>query len=208
MIAIAKRRSRATTHARFEAMLPAIRAYARRSFRSTNPELREELIAEVVANAFCAYQGLVERGKEQVAHPTPLAMYAIRQVRCGRRVGAKLNIRDVSSRHAQRAKGIMLGRLEKFDEATGEWREILVEDRRAGPAEIAAARIDVADWFRSLGRQKRRVAKLLASGETTGCAAVTYCPSSRSGTSYHHILTRLSPEAPAKVRPSQSKATA
>jgi len=174
MIAIAKRRTHSTNEAGFEAMLPAIRASARRAFQSANPEAREELIAETVANAFCAYLRLVERGKEEVAHPTPLALYAIRQVRSGRRVGAKLNIRDVSSRYSQLAKGITVERLEKLDEAAGEWREVLVEDRHAGPAETAAARIDVAAWFRSLGRTKRRIAQTLARGETTGKVAQTF----------------------------------
>jgi hypothetical protein len=168
MIAFAKRRSPTTVHARFETMLPAIRAYARRAFQSVGPEAREELIAETVANAFCAYLRLVERGKEEVAHPTPLAMFAIRQIRSGRRVGARLNIRDVSSRHAQRTKGIVVERLEKFDAAAGEWREVLVEDRRAGPADTAAVRIDVATWFSSLPGRQRRIAHELAQGETTG----------------------------------------
>ena len=124
-----------------------------------------------MANAFAAFTRLVERGKEDVARPTPLAWYAIRQVRTGRRVGAKLNIRDVTSRYAQLAKGIVVERLDKFDQQNGEWREALVEDRHAGPAETAAARIDVAAWFRSLSRKKRRVARKLARGETTGTVA-------------------------------------
>jgi hypothetical protein len=81
----------------------------------------------------------------------------IRQVCSGRCVGAKLNIRDVSSRHAQVTKGIVLERLDKFDAEEGEWREALVEDRHAGPAQTAAARIDVAAWFLSLARKKRRI---------------------------------------------------
>lgn len=171
MIAIAKRRSPPTTHARFEAMLPAIRAYAHRAFRSFGPEARDELVAETVANAFCAYQRLVDQGREAIAHAMPLAMFAVRQVRAGRRVGGKLNVRDVSSRHAQRIKGIIIERLDQFDPEKGQWREVLVENRRAGPAETAAARIDVAAWFRSLTRRDRWIAWELARGETTGATA-------------------------------------
>jgi hypothetical protein len=160
-----------TSHAGFERMLPKIREQARHAFRAARPELKEELIAETIANAFCAFVRLVERGKEDITYATPLAGYAIRQVCAGRCVGTKLNVRDVSSRHAQRTKGISVERLDQFDAAEGEWREALVEDRKAGPAETAAARIDVAAWFRSLARKKRRIAQMLARGEGTGKVA-------------------------------------
>ena len=62
-------------------------------------------------------------------------------------------------------------RLDQFDAAEGEWREALVEDRKAGPAETAAARVEVAAWFRSLARKKRRIAQTLARGEGTGKVA-------------------------------------
>jgi hypothetical protein len=157
-----------TKHDKFLEMLPAIREQARLAFRSFDPEAKEELIAEVVANAFCAYERLVQRGKEDVAHATPLAWYAIKQVRSGRRVGSKLSGRDVMSPANHR---ITVEQLDQFDQKNGEWKEALVEDKHAGPADTAAARIDVADWFRSLGRTKRRIAKLLARGEGTGAVA-------------------------------------
>ena len=71
-------------------------------------------------------------------------------------------------------KGIHVERLDQFDRETGEWREILVEDRQAGPAETAAARIDVTAWFRLLPTRSRRIAKALARGETTSDAAQTF----------------------------------
>jgi hypothetical protein len=49
------------------------------------------------AGAYCAFARLVERGKAELAHPTPPARYAVRPARGGRRVGAKLTIRDASS---------------------------------------------------------------------------------------------------------------
>ena len=167
----AARQLSSATQDRFVAMLPSIRAQARVAFCRHNPEAQEELVAEVVANAFCAFHRLVQRGRAEVAHPTPLAVFAIKQVCCGRRIGGKLNVRDVCSRHAQLTKGILVERLDEFDLQDGGWRVALVEDRHAGPAETAAARIDVAAWLRSLGRQKRRIAKLLAKGETTKTVA-------------------------------------
>ena len=173
MIAIAKEARRrkkcppAWQH-RFLEMLPQIREQARVAFHAEKPEANEDLIAEVVANAYVAFVRLVERGKVELAYPTPLAQFAIRQIRSGRRVGCKLNIRDVSSRHAQLAKALTVQQLDQFDAEEGEWREVLVEDKHAGPAETAAARIDVAAWFRSLARRQRKIAQTLAQGETTG----------------------------------------
>lgn len=160
--------------ARFLAMLPRIREQASRAFRAARPEAKEELIAEIVANAYCAFVRLVARGREEFAYATPLAQYAIRQVRSGRRVGTKLNVRDVSSEYAQRVHGFTVERLDQFDAAEGEWREILVECRHAGPAETAAARLDTAAWLKSLGYRKRRIARALARGESTGKVAHMY----------------------------------
>jgi hypothetical protein len=47
----------------------------------------------------------------------------------------------------------------------------LIEDRRASPADLAASRIDFADWLRQLPARKRSMAELLASGEQTGSVA-------------------------------------
>ena len=171
MIARAKKNPRTSAalaiSARFLSLLPAIREQARFAFRKEDPERRQELTAEVVANCWAAFVRLVERGLIDVVYPTPLAGYAIKQVRDGRRVGAKLNVLDVSSEYAQRLKQITVERLDLYDEQKGEWREVLVEDHHAGPAETAAARIDIGEWFNRLPKHKRRIAKTLATGETT-----------------------------------------
>jgi hypothetical protein len=154
-------------HDRFLEMLPRIRSQASVAFRQLRPEHKAELIQEVLANAFVAFARLVRRGKANVAYATPLANYAIRQVLDGRQVGTKPNVNDVTSPYARAACGFVVERLDRFDTEEGEWREVLVEDRHAGPAEIAAARIDVAAWLRSLPARDRRIAKTLAMGETT-----------------------------------------
>ncbi|MEX1224392.1 MAG: hypothetical protein WEA31_07580 [Pirellulales bacterium] len=156
---------------RFLSMLPRIQRLARRAFRDCLSEQRDELVAEVVANSYCAFIRLVERDKQDVAFATPLANFAIRQVRCGRRVGAKLNVRDISSPHSQLVHDIYQVRLDRYNAKTGDWHEVLVEDRRASPADIAAVRIDFAAWLRSLPDRLRRIALFLASGETTSAAA-------------------------------------
>jgi hypothetical protein len=159
--------ARAQQNDRFLDMLPRIRSQARLAFRQLRPEHKEELVQEVVVNAYCAFVRLVHRGKAHVAFATPLANYAIRQVIAGRRVATKPSLRDVMSPQAHSADGIVVERLDVFDEEQCQWRQVLVEDRRAGPAEIAAARIDVAAWLRWLSPRSRRIAKTLAMGETT-----------------------------------------
>lgn len=174
MIARPKRKSpdsAASIRERFLCLLPMIDEQAHFAFRHEQSERRQELVAEVAANAFVAFVRLLERGLEAIIYPTPLAQYAIKQIRDGRRVGCKLNIRDVSSEYAQQAKHITVERLDRYDAESGQWTEILLEDRKAGPAETAAARMDIADWFSRLPKKKRRIAATLATGETTKRAA-------------------------------------
>ena len=97
-------------HAGFLAMLPKIRQQASLAFRGLPEVTREDLIEEVVVNALVAYRRLYELGKVELAYPTVLAMYGIRQVNEGRRVGSKLNVKDVSSEYCRQKKGFVLER--------------------------------------------------------------------------------------------------
>lgn len=174
MIASAKRMRQSAASvrdAKFLSLLPQIREQARFAFRGEGGERREELIAETIANCWTAFVRLVERGLIDAVYATPLAQFAIKQVRDGRRVGGKLNVRDVSSEYAQRTKHFKVERLDRFDERKDEWREVLIEDRHAGPSDTAASRIDISEWFASLPKHKRRVAETLARSETTKATA-------------------------------------
>jgi DNA-binding CsgD family transcriptional regulator len=158
-------------HVRFLAMLPQIRRQALAAFRNQRFEVREELIQEVIANCYRAWVLLVRRGKESVIYPTPLAQYAIRQVRGGRRVGGRLNLHDILSPQARRHYGITIERIDRRDLQDGVWNEQLVEDRKAGPAETAAARLDLSAWLHTLTKRNREIAKALSLGETTNAVA-------------------------------------
>ena len=175
MIARVKRptspRQTSARHAEFLAMLPAIRHSAQIAFRKLPPELRHDLIEEVVANSYVAFARLVERGQADRASASPLARYAIAQVRVGRRVGSRLRIGDALSTYAQYRKQFFVERLDHFSEEDGCWGEVLVEDKRATPADVAACRIDFASWLRLLPRRRRKIALALAGGETTSSAA-------------------------------------
>ena len=83
--------------------------------------------------------------------------------RMGRRVGSKSSVIDLTSPFGRSSRGIHVERLDE----QGSLRAALVEDRRAGPADIAAARIDVAAWFCAMPDGHRRIAQALAIGETT-----------------------------------------
>ena len=75
------------------------------------------------------------------------------------------------SRYAQQHKGFVVQRLDRFDEDEGQWQEVLIEDKTAGPADIARVRCDFSDWLKSLKCRDRRVAEFLANGETTTAAS-------------------------------------
>ena len=93
-------------HEVFLRMLPVIQRSASIAFRHLKAEAREEAVQDVTANALVAFVRLVERGKVDLAFPTVLARYGVSQFRSGRRVGTRLNVRDVMSPYAQRSKGI------------------------------------------------------------------------------------------------------
>lgn len=174
MIAICKEKKTKSVpawHASFLTLLPAIVRYASIAFGNLKPEAREEAVQEAVCNTLVAYHRLVELGKADLAYASVLARYAVAQVRSGRQVGGRLNGQDVLSPYASIRSGISVHRLDRFDRDEDGWQEIVVEDRQAGPADVAACRIDVADWLGTLSRRKRKIATTLASGETTKAAA-------------------------------------
>jgi hypothetical protein len=158
--------NRAAAELDFLEMLPSIRRVATYAFRHLRSAVREDLVAEVIANAFAAFRRLVARGKAALVYPTVLAKFAIRQVREGRRIGAKRNVLDVLSPYAQRRKGFSV---QPFSDVTkrSEWQELVVEDRRASPAEVAGFKIDFAAWLKRLKRLKQQVALRLVAGDTT-----------------------------------------
>jgi hypothetical protein len=151
----------------FLSLLPAIHNQVHFAFRKLPLAERHEAVHEGVCNALVAYQRLVQRGRQSLAYATPLARYAVRQVRDGRRVGTRQNINDVMSTHCQRPKGINIRPLLELDKRTGRWRDLLVEDRRTSPADIVALKLDFQQFLNSLAPRKRAITESLASGEPT-----------------------------------------
>jgi len=169
-----KEKPNTSWQSRFLQLLPAIRCHAQVRFRGLNAEVRADMVQEVIARALVDYCRLVEQDREHLASATPLARFAVAQVSCGRRVGGRLNIRDVSSPHCQRRHKLLIHSLTKANMTSDGWRDALVEDRRTGPAQIAAARIDFAEWLKTLPQRSQRLAKRLAAGESTSAAALRF----------------------------------
>ncbi len=158
-------------HTTFLAMLPAILRYAKASFRDLDPDAREDLVQECVANCCCAFARLVERGKQDVAFPTRLADFAVRQIKDGRRVGKKANAKDVYDIHAKVKGGYQLQYIGDPHEQCGGWREQLTDNRRTPVPDQAAFRIDFPQWLHSLSARDRRIVDELAAGERTSDVA-------------------------------------
>jgi DNA-directed RNA polymerase specialized sigma24 family protein len=173
MIAHVRPRPKSTPqwHAAFLAMLPAIIRYAKASFREFDPETREDLVQECIANCVVAFARLVERGKQSLGYPTVLAMYAVRQIKDGRRVGKKQNVRDVYDQHARVKGGYQLQYIGTPHEQCGGWKEQLVENDRTPVPDQAAFRIDFPEWLASLSARDRKITEQLAVGERTGTVA-------------------------------------
>jgi hypothetical protein len=158
-------------HAPFLAMLPAIRKHAARAFRGLPAHDHAEAVQATVAFAAVAYARSVQLNRAHLGYAGPIARFGVMQYRSGRRVGSRLNSRDVTSPVCQRRRGFVVG------SPSDASMELLVEDRRATPAEIAALRLDVASWLNTLSPRNRRLANDLAQGETTSEVARTFCVS-------------------------------
>jgi len=158
-------------HRPFLAMLPAIIAHAKIAFRYLRPEARGEAVQEVVCNALKAFARLVQLKKVDLAYPSVLARFGVKQVKDHRKVGGHLNINDVMSRYCQVNKGVTIARIDQYDETQDEWTQLVVEDKNAGPAEIVRVRMDFSDWLASLPCRHRRLAQYLSLGNRTSQAA-------------------------------------
>jgi DNA-directed RNA polymerase specialized sigma24 family protein len=158
-------------HAGYLKLLPDIYRLARIRTIHLRGEARSDAFQEIVADTVVAYARLAELGRENLAFATPLVEYAAAKFRAGRRVGVCLNINDVSSEYCRRRRGVTIERLRHSDVDADGWEAVVVEDRRATPADVAATRIDFREWLMSLPTRTREIARLLATGESTSAVA-------------------------------------
>ncbi len=156
---------------KFLRLLPAITHQVEFAFRNVPAEAREELVQEAIAQAYGLFISLCRRRKGNLVYATPLARFAVRRTRAGRRLGNSCNSQDVMSFYANRSRSFVVNSLDRSTKGGNYWREVLVEDHSAGPAETVAARLDYCDWLATLSSRDRRLAEKLAIGETTGYVA-------------------------------------
>ena len=161
MIALAQPRpaDRPAGQTKFLAMLPVITRSASLAFRSLDAEAREEAMAEVMANAYVAFARLTELDKTDLAFPTVLALYGIRQYWDGRRVGTKAN------RHDAYAQPARLPREYLGTPQDQGWKEPLIDNRRSPVPDQAAFRIDFPRWLETLPERDRDIVLRLCQGE-------------------------------------------
>ena len=155
-------------------ILPAIETHAKIRFRKLPAERRSDAIQEAIAHACVNYQLLAARGQLDVAHPGTLADFAVRHVRIGRHIGGRQDAaQDVLSPICQERHGVTVGRFEPQRSSTGTagWEQIAIEDRKIPVADLAAFRLDFAEWLRSLTRRDRKIIGAFVSGERTSGVA-------------------------------------
>ena len=152
---------------RFVALLPVILRYVTPAFHKLGSEAKAEAIQEAVATCFVAYWRLVQQGREGLAFATVLARYAVAQVRTGRQVGGRLNVKDVSSGYSQYRKRFNVSRLDRFDPGEGCWKEVTLADDKWPILDQVAFRCDFPAWLKTLPPRDRNIARALAAGSRT-----------------------------------------
>jgi len=155
-------------------ILSAIETHAKIRFRKLPAEKREEAIQEAIAAACSNYQVAVAQGKLDVLRPGPLADFAVRHVRTGRHIGGKQDgAKDALSPVCHARHGVMVESCHTPQSGTGKdgWKQIAIEDRKIPVPDLAAFRIDFAEWLRSLTGRDRKIIGAFVSGERTSAVA-------------------------------------
>jgi hypothetical protein len=149
-------------------MLPGIRKALSFAFRHLRRDARRDAIQECLASAWKAFQRLVECGKEAIAYATPLAMYAAKQYRAGRKVAGKVRGKWGGDVLAAAERGLaQVASISRYDRKLAAWQDITLADGRVTPADLAAFRLDFAAWLQRLPRTLRSIANALSVGERT-----------------------------------------
>jgi hypothetical protein len=170
-------RSPEALHAHFLQILPRIEEHAQIRFGFLRcPGRRDDAIAEVVALAWKWFLRLIEQGKDVNQFVSVLADYAVRHVRCGRRLCGQEKAKDVMSSRAQRNKGFSVESLNRStrrnledllgdphaQDAIDVFEERLKDNTQSPVPEQAAFRIDYPLWLSQLGKRNREIAEDMA----------------------------------------------
>jgi hypothetical protein len=144
----------------FLQVLPAVQTHAQIQFRRLPLVHREEAIQEAIAFACVNYRLLAASRNLHVATPATLATYAVNRVRCGRRVGGRQDgAKDVLSPRCHQRHGVQVQSID------GDWKRMVVADRKASIPDLAAFRIDFACWLSQLAERDRGIIGAFIAGE-------------------------------------------
>ena len=156
----------------FLQVLPTVRSHARIQFRSLPGYKKEEAVQEAIASACVSYQLLAARGKLHVARPCMLAKFAVQAVRSGRHVGGSQDtVSDVLSPVAQTRHRFRTEDVASLEADSPGWKQVAIADRKASVPDVAAFRVDFAEWLKTLSERDRRIISVLATGEGSGRVA-------------------------------------
>jgi hypothetical protein len=170
----------------FLPLLPRIETHARLRFRGIPcDDRREEAVANALALAWSWYVRLVRRGKDPSQFASALAVFAVKAVNAGRRVGGGESGNDVLSFLAQRRHGFSVEPLphttrtghERLYAIPGGQRqhdafeEVLQDNTHTPVPDQVQFRVDFPAWLATRSDRDRRLAIDLMRGEPTGEAA-------------------------------------
>jgi hypothetical protein len=151
-----------------EHLLPRVVTHARFRFRDLPAADFEEALAETTATALCFFVRLVDRGKNPILFALRIARIATLRVKAGRLLASSDRSRDPLSRFARQRHGFEVASLDdQSDQSGSSWREVLTENHKVTPAEIAASRIDFSAWLGGMTNRRRQIALSLAAGNQT-----------------------------------------
>ena len=153
-------------HSRFLAFLPRIEAHAEFFFRYIRcPAKRADWVAEAVALAWKWFVRLVQRGRDVLRFVSVLATYAVRAVKCGRRVAGMSKAKDAMNHLTQQRYGFTVEQLPDVCSGQDHVTEALADNMVTPPPDAAAFRVDFPRWLQTLSLRDQRLAEQLMLGE-------------------------------------------
>jgi hypothetical protein len=131
--------------------------------------------ARLMATAISSYYQLAAaQGKLHAVRPTTLADFAVRHSRTGRHVdGVQDRSKDVLSPSCHRRFGVRVQGcyVTPFCHGTDGWRQVAISGRKVPVPDLAAFRIDLARWFRTLCHRDRRIIAIFIAGQGSSFVA-------------------------------------
>jgi hypothetical protein len=155
--------------AAFLSILPRIETHARVYFRHERcPDKKADRIAETIAVSWKWFVRLAEQGKDATQFPSVLASFAVRAVKCGRRVCGMHKAKDVMNEQTQQRRGFCVGKLPDFSTLSeNPLAEALTDNTMSPVPDQVQFRCDFPDWLGSHSRRNRTLVVEMAKGETT-----------------------------------------